>query len=123
MYICSGAKFQSSNWSKFVEVKGRVKLEAFEKFLRELPVSRNRSLMVLKDFSILLAIAYLLIWFQVRIIVSYEVFLNMLISMGPSPWIRFIFKLARKIALFPLYALCTQTGSEFSLIKLQRYTT
>ncbi|XP_057816894.2 uncharacterized protein LOC131030199 [Cryptomeria japonica] len=46
-FFKSGAKFQSSNWSKFVEVKGRVKLDAFEKFLQELPLSRNRALMVI----------------------------------------------------------------------------
>ncbi|KAH9297143.1 hypothetical protein KI387_028825, partial [Taxus chinensis] len=46
-FFKSGAKFQANNWSKFVEVKGRVRLDAFEKFLQELPLSRNRALMVI----------------------------------------------------------------------------
>ena len=43
---CSGEKVVDGSWAKFVDIKGKVKLEAFEKFLQELPRSRNRSLMV-----------------------------------------------------------------------------
>lgn len=43
---CSGDKMPDVNWSDSVEVKGKVKLEAFEKFIQDLPRSRNRRLMV-----------------------------------------------------------------------------
>lgn len=45
-FLCSGEKALQVNWSKLVEVKGKVKLEAFEKYIQELPRSRNRALMV-----------------------------------------------------------------------------
>lgn len=46
MFSCSGEKLLEASWSKCVEVKGKVRLEAFEKFVQELPRSRNRALMV-----------------------------------------------------------------------------
>lgn len=46
-FFKSGGKVRTNNWSKVVEVKGRVRLDAFEKFLQELPLSRNRALMVI----------------------------------------------------------------------------
>ncbi|KAH9301221.1 hypothetical protein KI387_012804, partial [Taxus chinensis] len=52
----SGEKTSAKEWSKFVEVKGRVRLDAFEKFLQELPLSRSRAVMVVsiccKDASL-----------------------------------------------------------------------
>ncbi|GLJ30593.1 hypothetical protein SUGI_0605770 [Cryptomeria japonica] len=42
----SGEKTSAKEWSKFVEVKGRVRIDAFEKFLQELPLSRSRAVMV-----------------------------------------------------------------------------
>lgn len=42
----SGEKTSAKDWSKYVEVKGRVRLDAFEKFLQELPLSRSRTVMV-----------------------------------------------------------------------------
>lgn len=34
-------------WPGFIEIKGRVRLELFEKFLKELPLSRTRAIMVI----------------------------------------------------------------------------
>ncbi|KAK1316858.1 hypothetical protein QJS10_CPA05g01385 [Acorus calamus] len=45
-YFKSGEKVPD-NWSNNIEVKGKVKLEAFEKFIKEFRCSRNRSLMVI----------------------------------------------------------------------------
>ncbi|KAJ8751904.1 hypothetical protein K2173_026120 [Erythroxylum novogranatense] len=42
----SGEKTSTKNWSDFIEIKGRVRLDAFEKFLQELPMSRSRAIMV-----------------------------------------------------------------------------
>lgn len=42
----SGEKTSAKDWSTYVEVKGRVRLDAFEKFLQELPLSRSRTVMV-----------------------------------------------------------------------------
>ncbi|XP_057810426.1 uncharacterized protein LOC131024896 [Salvia miltiorrhiza] len=51
----SGEKTSAKEWSTSLEIKGRVRLDAFEKFLQELPKSRTRALMiiqfVLKDKS------------------------------------------------------------------------
>ncbi|KAL1562208.1 hypothetical protein AAHA92_04808 [Salvia divinorum] len=51
----SGEKTSAKEWSPSLEIKGRVRLDAFEKFLQELPKSRTRALMiiqfVLKDKS------------------------------------------------------------------------
>ncbi|XP_078437796.1 uncharacterized protein LOC144708389 [Wolffia australiana] len=43
----SGEKILDPSWAKFVDIKGKVRLEAFEKFVQELPRSRNRALMVI----------------------------------------------------------------------------
>ncbi|XP_010519929.1 PREDICTED: uncharacterized protein LOC104799220 [Tarenaya hassleriana] len=43
----SGEKTQTSEWPALVEVKGRVRLNAFSKFLQDLPKSRSRALMVM----------------------------------------------------------------------------
>ncbi|KAG1327916.1 hypothetical protein COCNU_01G018500 [Cocos nucifera] len=43
----SGEKAQDINWSEIIEIKGKVRLQAFEKFIQELPRSRNRALMVI----------------------------------------------------------------------------
>ncbi|KAK5813996.1 PHD finger 3 [Gossypium arboreum] len=37
----------STEWPSILEIKGRVRLEAFEKFLQELPLSRSRAVMVI----------------------------------------------------------------------------
>ncbi|GMH07000.1 hypothetical protein Nepgr_008840 [Nepenthes gracilis] len=42
----SGEKAITKDWPNFFEIKGRVKLDAFEKFLQELPMSRSRAIMV-----------------------------------------------------------------------------
>ncbi|KAL9258541.1 PHD finger protein 3-like protein [Drosera capensis] len=51
----SGEKAITKEWLDLFEVKGRVKLDAFEKFLQALPMSRTRTIMVahfaLKDGS------------------------------------------------------------------------
>lgn len=46
-FFKSGEKMPNDNWSEFVEVKGNVRLEAFEKYIQDLPRSRNRGLMVI----------------------------------------------------------------------------
>ncbi|CAD5332679.1 unnamed protein product [Arabidopsis thaliana] len=43
----SGEKAKTSEWPTMVEVKGRVRLSAFGKFVKELPLSRSRVLMVM----------------------------------------------------------------------------
>nr|XP_043628665.1 uncharacterized protein LOC122600074 [Erigeron canadensis] len=51
----SGEKTSTKEWPGSMEIKGRVRLDAFEKFLQELPMSRTRAVMVvhfvLKDLS------------------------------------------------------------------------
>ncbi|KAI3828429.1 hypothetical protein L1987_02530 [Smallanthus sonchifolius] len=51
----SGEKTSTKEWPDSMEIKGRVRLDAFEKFLQELPMSRTRAVMVvhfvLKDSS------------------------------------------------------------------------
>ncbi|KAL8195813.1 hypothetical protein R6Q57_025566 [Mikania cordata] len=51
----SGEKTSTKDWPVLMEIKGRVRLDAFEKFLQELPMSRTRAVMVvhfvLKDSS------------------------------------------------------------------------
>ncbi|XWS17018.1 hypothetical protein CRYUN_Cryun33cG0031600 [Craigia yunnanensis] len=42
----SGEKTSTKEWPSFLEIKGRVRLDAFEKFLQELPMSRSRAVMV-----------------------------------------------------------------------------
>ncbi|KAK6129708.1 hypothetical protein DH2020_036574 [Rehmannia glutinosa] len=44
----SGDKTSAKEWSNSLEIKGRVRLDAFEKFLQELPMSRTRAVMVLQ---------------------------------------------------------------------------
>ncbi|GAV88193.1 SPOC domain-containing protein [Cephalotus follicularis] len=46
-FFKSGEKMPDVKWSEFVEVKGKVKLDAFEKYIQDLPRSRNRGLMVI----------------------------------------------------------------------------
>ncbi|XP_010548476.1 PREDICTED: uncharacterized protein LOC104819888 [Tarenaya hassleriana] len=43
----SGEKTSAGEWPVLLEIKGRVRLEAFEKFLQELPNSRSRAIMVM----------------------------------------------------------------------------
>ncbi|KAL5711624.1 hypothetical protein ACHQM5_013890 [Ranunculus cassubicifolius] len=42
----SGEKTSAKEWATFLDVKGRVRLDAFEKFLKELPMSRSRATMI-----------------------------------------------------------------------------
>ncbi|XP_010687913.2 uncharacterized protein LOC104901975 [Beta vulgaris subsp. vulgaris] len=46
-FFKSGEKMQDFSWSESVEVKGKVRLEAFEKYVQDLPRSRSRGLMVM----------------------------------------------------------------------------
>ncbi|KAG2718839.1 hypothetical protein I3760_03G239400 [Carya illinoinensis] len=46
-FFKSGEKMPNIKWSESVEVKGKVRLEAFEKYIQDLPRSRNRGLMVI----------------------------------------------------------------------------
>ncbi|KAI0511089.1 hypothetical protein KFK09_011711 [Dendrobium nobile] len=46
-FFKSGEKVQDINWPAHLEIKGKVRLPAFEKFIQELPRSRNRALMVI----------------------------------------------------------------------------
>uniref|UniRef100_A0A803LH56 Spen paralogue and orthologue SPOC C-terminal domain-containing protein n=1 Tax=Chenopodium quinoa TaxID=63459 RepID=A0A803LH56_CHEQI len=46
-FFKSGEKMQDFSWSEFVEVRGKVRLEAFEKYVQDLPRSRSRGLMVM----------------------------------------------------------------------------
>ncbi|KAK4277120.1 hypothetical protein QN277_015168 [Acacia crassicarpa] len=47
----SGEKTSLKDWAGFLEIKGRVRLDAFEKFLQELPMSRTRAIMVMHFVS------------------------------------------------------------------------
>lgn len=42
----SGEKASTNQWPGFLDVKGRVRLDAFEKFIQELHMSRSRAIMV-----------------------------------------------------------------------------
>ncbi|KAK7410295.1 hypothetical protein VNO78_00973 [Psophocarpus tetragonolobus] len=42
----SGEKATAKDWPGFLEIKGRVRLDAFEKFLQDLRMSRSRAIMV-----------------------------------------------------------------------------
>jgi len=44
--LCSGEKVPEVKWSQSIVVKGNVKLQDFEKYIQELPLSRNKELMV-----------------------------------------------------------------------------
>ncbi|KAF8400740.1 hypothetical protein HHK36_014040 [Tetracentron sinense] len=46
-FFKSGEKTSTREWPSSLEIKGRVRLDAFEKFLQELPMSRSRAIMVL----------------------------------------------------------------------------
>jgi hypothetical protein len=47
LFSCySGEKTSADEWPGSLEIKGRVRLDAFEKFLQELPLSRSRAVMV-----------------------------------------------------------------------------
>ncbi|KAG9150565.1 hypothetical protein Leryth_025988 [Lithospermum erythrorhizon] len=52
----SGERTSTNEWPASLEVKGRVRLDAFKKFLKDLPMSRSRSVMVvhfsLKDSAL-----------------------------------------------------------------------
>lgn len=48
----SGEKLQTKEWPSFLEIKGRVRFDAFEKFLQQLPLSRSRAIMVLSIYMI-----------------------------------------------------------------------
>ncbi|KAL2543921.1 SPOC domain/Transcription elongation factor S-II protein [Forsythia ovata] len=43
----SGEKTSTKEWTSSLEIVGRVRLDAFEKFFRELPMSRTRAVMIL----------------------------------------------------------------------------
>ncbi|RID54437.1 hypothetical protein BRARA_G01761 [Brassica rapa] len=43
----SGEKTTTKEWLMLLEIKGRVRLDAFEKFVQELPTSRSHAVMVL----------------------------------------------------------------------------
>jgi hypothetical protein len=43
----SGEKPSLKDWRSFVEIKGRVKLSAFQEFVEQLPKSRSRAIMVI----------------------------------------------------------------------------
>lgn len=45
-YCYSGEKTKTVEWPNSLEIKGRVRLDAFEKFIKELPMSRSRAVMV-----------------------------------------------------------------------------
>ncbi|KAJ7958714.1 SPOC domain / Transcription elongation factor S-II protein [Quillaja saponaria] len=47
----SGEKTSAKEWPGFLEIKGRVRLGSFEKFLQELPKSRSRAVMVVHFVS------------------------------------------------------------------------
>ncbi|KAL0904989.1 hypothetical protein M5K25_027158 [Dendrobium thyrsiflorum] len=47
-FFLSGERTSMQEWPSFLEVKGRVRLDAFEKFLQELPLSRSRTIMLVE---------------------------------------------------------------------------
>ncbi|XP_039017098.1 uncharacterized protein LOC120147938 isoform X2 [Hibiscus syriacus] len=50
-FFKSGEKMPDIKWPEHVEVKGKVRLEAFEKYIQELARSRNRGLMIAKGYK------------------------------------------------------------------------
>lgn len=52
--LWSGEKTSTKDWPGFLEIKGRVRLDAFQKFLLELPQSRTRAIMVYLKFPLAL---------------------------------------------------------------------
>lgn len=53
VFYFSGEKTSAKDWPGSLEIKGRVRLDAFEKFLQELPQSRSRAVMVSKSSFLL----------------------------------------------------------------------
>ncbi|KAL6985357.1 hypothetical protein U1Q18_018732 [Sarracenia purpurea var. burkii] len=45
-FFRSGENTDTKDWPGLLEIKGRVRLDAFEKFIQELPMSRSRAVMV-----------------------------------------------------------------------------
>ena len=45
-FVYSGDAMDLRNWPKQIEIKGRVRLDALEKFLQEIRQSRTRAVMV-----------------------------------------------------------------------------
>lgn len=59
MCYCSGEKTSTQEWPSLLEIKGRVRLDAFEKFLQELPLSRRRAVMVIfTSFIVIFLISF-----------------------------------------------------------------
>lgn len=58
----SGEKTSTKEWSTSLEIKGRVRLDAFEKFLQELPMSRTRALMVYQGLLLFSATKFCLLY-------------------------------------------------------------
>lgn len=48
--LWSGEKTAAKDWPGFLEIKGRVRLDAFEKFLQDLRFTRSRAIMVSQVF-------------------------------------------------------------------------
>ncbi|KAF9603586.1 hypothetical protein IFM89_037085 [Coptis chinensis] len=46
----SGERISAKEWTSFLDVKGTVRVDPFEKFIQELPMSRSRSLMVIDSY-------------------------------------------------------------------------
>ncbi|KAK6912678.1 Spen-like protein SPOC, C-terminal [Dillenia turbinata] len=47
-FFKSGERTSTKEWPSHLEIKGRVRLDAFEKFLQDLPMSRSRAIMVVQ---------------------------------------------------------------------------
>ncbi|GFS35368.1 hypothetical protein Acr_00g0039410 [Actinidia rufa] len=47
-FFKSGEKTSTKEWPSSLEIKGRVRLDAFEKFIQDLPMSRSRAVMVVR---------------------------------------------------------------------------
>ncbi|KAL0312040.1 UNVERIFIED_CONTAM: PHD finger protein 3 [Sesamum radiatum] len=47
----SGEKTSMKEWPTSLEIKGRVRLDAFEKFLQDLPMSRTRAVMAIDSYT------------------------------------------------------------------------
>lgn len=63
IYDNSGEKTSTKEWPLSVEIKGRVRIDAFEKFLQELPMSRTRAVMVYKGLLLSLVTKLYLVYF------------------------------------------------------------
>ncbi|PIN00920.1 hypothetical protein CDL12_26580 [Handroanthus impetiginosus] len=60
----SGEKTSTKEWPTSLEIKGRVRLDAFEKFVQELPNSRTRAVMVYKGLLFFLVNNFCLLFYQ-----------------------------------------------------------